>query len=321
MVFAFYKIYAQTSLVYNGDFELYDTCPTNFSQPGDYQMNTCLGWYIPSFATSDYFNTCNTTTVGVPNNFAGYQQALDGVGYCGLFANLTTPVLIPGAQSKFYHEYIQTKLLNRLKPNTKYKMIFYISLAENCGYSCKNIGAYFSNQPLSYNNWFPFITIPQIKSPDFVSDTINWIKVEGEFMAQGGEEYLTIGNFNDTLDFANDTLCIKPRTDWQDGSGTSYYYIDGITFTEEEIILPNVISPNGDGINDFIDLKLFENTTNFEFKIFNRWGQIVYKTNDVDDKWYGTNINHISLSDGVYYYILNYNEPIQTLTGFIQLFN
>ena len=71
----------QTNLVYNGDFEIYDTCPKNISTPGDLQIEHCLAWTAPTkLGTSDYFNVCNNSTLnkfaGVPKNFlfANHQE-------------------------------------------------------------------------------------------------------------------------------------------------------------------------------------------------------------------------------------------------------
>lgn len=82
---------AQQNLVYNGDFEIYDTCPVNISTPGDLQIEHCLGWTAPTkLGTSDYFNVCNNITfayqAGVPKNFFGYQQSFQGNGYSGFYA-------------------------------------------------------------------------------------------------------------------------------------------------------------------------------------------------------------------------------------------
>ena len=76
---------AQSNLIYNGDFELYDTCPTFPSNPTDYQIETCLGWKAPTYATSDYLNSCApSTSVGVPQNGFGYQVPYSGNAYCGV---------------------------------------------------------------------------------------------------------------------------------------------------------------------------------------------------------------------------------------------
>ena len=153
--------FAQTNLVYNGDFELYDTCPSNYSQPLDFQINHCTAWYMPTEGTSDYFNACNNTTVKVPNNILGYQQAFDGVGYCGLYANQFSMVLLQclnGEYSEYGREYIQTKLLNQLKPNKNYKLIFYITKADTIGgYAIKNIGALFTTNAIGSNCFKPII--------------------------------------------------------------------------------------------------------------------------------------------------------------------
>jgi len=40
-----------------------------------------------------------------------------------------------------------------------------------------------------------------------------------------------------------------------------------------------------------------------ELKIFNRWGGLVYETNDPDINWDGTNLEGKNLKDGVYFYV------------------
>lgn len=63
-------------------------------------------------------------------------------------------------------------------------------------------------------------------------------------------------------------------------------------------IVPNVITPNGDGINDDFYISGLENGT--KLTIFNRWGDVVYTSNNYNNDWDGGN-----LKDGVYYYVLN----------------
>jgi len=70
--------------------------------------------------------------------------------------------------------------------------------------------------------------------------------------------------------------------------------------------LPNVISPNGDGFNDyFIPFNPYRYVDSIELKIFNRWGQVVFQTYDPDIRWKGDHKDsgeHVS--DGVYYYTI-----------------
>jgi gliding motility-associated-like protein len=101
--------------------------------------------------------------------------------------------------------------------------------------------------------------------------------------------------------------------------------IDDCTYYE----LPNVFSPNGDGINDYfrpIDPYYF--VTKINIQIYNRWGQLMYETDDPDIMWNGTNYkNGKTVSDGVYYYLCDVYEnritgiEVRHLTGFIHVFN
>lgn len=61
---------------------------------------------------------------------------------------------------------------------------------------------------------------------------------------------------------------------------------------EFTVYIPNAFSPNGDGINDlfFVQGKDID-PENFELQIFNRWGEVVFETNDITEKWDGSTPN------------------------------
>ncbi|HLO60074.1 MAG TPA: gliding motility-associated C-terminal domain-containing protein [Bacteroidales bacterium] len=92
--------------------------------------------------------------------------------------------------------------------------------------------------------------------------------------------------------------------------------------------LPNVFTPNNDGINDvYTSINLNHVIEKVDMKIFNRYGQLVFETADPDINWEGTLKNtDTRLKSGVYYYICDVYEPrisgteIRTLTGFIHLY-
>jgi hypothetical protein len=65
--------------------------------------------------------------------------------------------------------------------------------------------------------------------------------------------------------------------------------------------IPNVITPNGDGVNDILTTDIFEDTERLVVEIFNRWGRLVYSTNDKGINWDGG-----GLVDGVYFIIANF---------------
>ena len=75
---------------------------------------------------------------------------------------------------------------------------------------------------------------------------------------------------------------------------------------KEDISLevPNVFSPNNDNINDIFKLNFPKFTPKtIDFKVFNRWGSIVYSSQDVNFKWNGTasSTGGSTLSEGVYF--------------------
>ena len=69
---------------------------------------------------------------------------------------------------------------------------------------------------------------------------------------------------------------------------------------------PNAFSPNGDGINDlFAPILTDIDYETYEINIFNRWGDIVFKTNNYDESWDGT-FKGENLPQAVYTYKITY---------------
>lgn len=54
------------------------------------------------------------------------------------------------------------------------------------------------------------------------------------------------------------------------------------------VLMPSAFSPNGDGNNDYFRPKVYDAVTNYQLKIFNRWGSLVFQTNDLRSGWDGT---------------------------------
>lgn len=84
-----------------------------------------------------------------------------------------------------------------------------------------------------------------------------------------------------------------------------------------EIEIPNIITPNGDGINDLFYITNVEFYPNSEIKIYNRWGKLIYENNNYQGDWDASNY-----SDGTYYYIfkLNYGKgKIKEYNGTISI--
>jgi gliding motility-associated-like protein len=93
-------------------------------------------------------------------------------------------------------------------------------------------------------------------------------------------------------------------------------------------VLPNVFSPNNDGENDIYRPFRTSYVERVDMKIFNRWGLLVFQTEDPDINWDGKLSGSDQLvTPGVYYYICDVHEyrlsgiEVMTLTGFIYVFS
>lgn len=76
-----------------------------------------------------------------------------------------------------------------------------------------------------------------------------------------------------------------------------------IEIPDDTIYIPNVISPNGDGVNDLFTIKANGMKT-YDLVILNRWGEKVFSSTSSKNHWDGTN-NGNKVPNGVYFYILN----------------
>jgi len=73
------------------------------------------------------------------------------------------------------------------------------------------------------------------------------------------------------------------------------------------IAVPSAFTPNGDGLNDYLYPLNAYRAINLTFKVFNRWGQLVFETNDWTKKWDGTFKNQPA-SAGTYVWLLQYTD-------------
>lgn len=120
---------------------------------------------------------------------------------------------------------------------------------------------------------------------------------------------------------------------WQDGSTQSTYkvtkpgnYILKVSNGEFEVqqeinvrfkdcspFIPNVITPNGDGLNDAFKIRNLK-LSDYHLQIFNRWGTRIFESKNYQNDWDGRNN-----SNGVYYYLLRHNQNGQTYKGWLEV--
>ncbi len=84
------------------------------------------------------------------------------------------------------------------------------------------------------------------------------------------------------------------------------------------IDVPNAFSPNGDGINDLWMIKGLQAYSTANIQVFDRYGQLVFKSTGYDQPWNGTR-NGKPLPAGVYYYIITPNVLLKPFSGSVTL--
>ncbi len=195
-------------------------------------------WYNPNTCTPDYYNACWMTPP--PKNW--HYQIADGDGFIGL------AIYDPNGSN--IRDYAACKLLDTLKAEQFYEISFYARIkAGHSRFASNNLGIHLSDTALHANNPYLFnynnppLLDAQVKNfnNEIISDSANWTLVRGLYQAQGGETWLTIGNFNsdaETMQGMEYTDGVTPGT---------YFVIDMVSVIPLDSIaegMPAVAGPD-----------------------------------------------------------------------------
>jgi gliding motility-associated-like protein len=155
-----------------------------------------------------------------------------------------------------------------------------------------------------------------------ISTTCDNGEADGTALAQldgGTGPYQFTWSNGDTAQFITDLTAGTYFVEVVDANGCQATDIDG------GFVCPNfgcfeartVITPDGDGRNEEFIIGCTSRFPNNKLEIFNRWGQLVFETDDyvceeasLDGCWLGTNARGEDLPEGVYFYIFDYTDPV-----------
>jgi hypothetical protein len=179
-------------------------------------------------------------------------QLVDGDGFIGIctynanFVNL--------------HEYVACQLLDTLQTGKLYQVSFYARIFySRSRFASNNLGIHFSdtalhaNDPYTFNMNAPSMLEAQVKyfNNEIISDSAHWTLVSGLYEAQGGETWLTIGNFNTDEETAQ-------GMEYTDGVAPgTYFVLDMVS------VIPLDSLPGGIPAHAGADTTIFINDTAF----------------------------------------------------------
>jgi hypothetical protein len=182
-------------------------------------IETANQWFNPSSGTPDFYSYKPGCINSSLNNFTGYQLPRTGLCYPGIYG-----YLMPS------REYIAIKLDSNLSLGCTYYIEFFVSRANSFGLACDKIGVAFTDDTIGFKSISTALPlIPAIQSPPGVllSDTMNWMSINGYYTANGTERFLIIGNFYNDINTTWDTVDVNAL--FLNGA---YYYIDDVTILQ-----------------------------------------------------------------------------------------
>lgn len=191
LVFHFNSLLSQINQVGNPSFEIFNsTCaPPNLISKLKYWNS------IDSVKLASAGFNYNTCYPNVPNTSVGYQWPKSGEGFIRLQAYCTTASCTYTA-SRLYPK---NRLLNSLNNGVTYCVKMYVNLQNTSPYAIDALQILLADVTIDTIKYcsvpLTYLT-PQITNTlGIINDTLNWIKVENTFVANGTEKYLVIGNF------------------------------------------------------------------------------------------------------------------------------
>lgn len=271
------------NLVPNPSFELVRHCDgfTIGLGSADYtEFPGCQNWVSSRIVQPDYFNVCSSNGRKVPVNFFdGNAPAHTGQAYGSVtIKHLSEMDWDPVNQFEDGHLYLQNKLIQPLEAGQQYRVSFWIRLADyRTGTSCKPLGVIDCSKVhnigaatgwglnLSKNRvWGDTIKIlpltPQITVDTFIVRDGEWHEICGIYTAEGGEEWLTIGNFQS---YYNTPFLGVGYYVPEAHSYFSWYFIDDVAV--EPVIISNASRDTTVCTLDNLNLKLYAEPGNSSY--------------------------------------------------------
>jgi len=312
-----------TSQLLRNDFELCQGIPNQLGQW--FLVNGLLN---PStgdqaLANPDFFHTAANAEADLPETAYAIVSPKNGQGVVGLHVadNTDTPK----------QEYLCFELSENLVVGRSYHLQFSWTNGKKTavspsGLSVSNLGVFCSDQ-------FPTQIGADaiVENAQFVFENSlyseEWREANISFVATEASKFITIGVFGET----DVKSLLKSQVA---GAQVAYYFFDAVRFWEinenhimrvpwisdgmpvpihnviegkETVYVPNSFTPNDDGKND-VFMEMQEGVLGWNLELYNRWGEVIFQSQDATIGWDGKYQGSI-MEEDIYYWQLTYLNP------------
>ena len=169
---------------------------------------------------------------------------------------------------------------------------YFTELFVTTNFACvDSIGKFYTiyNNPIANFEYTPFTISSLQPEMNFITNTSNYRSLLWDFgdsaysvLTNPVHEFEATGTYDVWLTVVDSNQCVDSVVH------TIIMYYDFVLY------MPNSFTPNDDGDNDsFGPMGLrMEEYQSYEFLVFNRWGEIIFKTTDINDWWFGADCQH-----------------------------
>ena len=285
------------------------------------------GELIEGCATAGFIVSRDDSTNAVTVGLSATGNATNGIDYNFLPDSLTLPANV-GSDTILITPYFDT--LNNVMIEGEEFIVFSIIIEDPCNGTYDTTTAY-----LTIVDYVPMsISIGDSLNlcDEFGDWGMLWCAVD--YGVPPYQYYWGPTNYanNDTINFPATDL--EPNLNLMsvqvfDACGKSIISEEEVVYNRCPVVAPNVITPNGDDVNDYFLVKNLEDYDRVHLMVYNRWGNLIYENENYLNDWNGLTEGGTDLNEGVYFYVVqpesdkyeydDAQKTIFTLHGFFHI--
>jgi gliding motility-associated-like protein len=239
---------------------------------------------------------------GATPDVTGLTGPVPSLGIIGNPYSGTTFVsgLMAGGPGALYHEGIM-QTVSGLVPGNNYSITFYQTVVKQ-DLMLDQTGSW----AVYIDNSLAGITAITTSTEPFNSVSLVWEQRTITFTASSASHTIKFLPQDDDADQALSATNVNGGL----RMGIDHINIDSCAFGNCEIALtiPNIFTPNQDGINDYFIPTKITGINSMHTEIYTRWGEKIFNSDKLKIEWDGFLNNGKPASDGTYYWIINYSD-------------